>query len=290
MKIHGTAKGGALSKKDFGVAFGGGGADFIEATGGTITTDDDYKVHSFTSVGNATFEITSGTGNVEYLVIGGGGGGGRGNGGGAGAGAFRTDTKTDMTVGTFAVTVGAKGLGLTTEDSDGSDNGFGGDSVFDDITANGGGFGGGEPKTTTERDGGNSVNGSGGGAGTGGAGGSSGTYGFNGGNGGDPAGAGGGGSGSIGVAGSSDTGGNGGNGTASDIIENGTDVIYAGGGGGSTVSGTVGSGGLGGGGDGAASSNTGGDGSKAGAGGGGARSGTGGDGADGIVILRYQFQ
>jgi len=30
MKIHGTAKGGALSKKDFGVAFGGGGAAITE--------------------------------------------------------------------------------------------------------------------------------------------------------------------------------------------------------------------------------------------------------------------
>jgi len=42
MKIHGTAKGGALATKDFGVAFGGApagcteGADLIYATGGTI--------------------------------------------------------------------------------------------------------------------------------------------------------------------------------------------------------------------------------------------------------------
>ena len=33
MKIHGTAKGGALSKKDFGVAFGGGGGSLIDGTG-----------------------------------------------------------------------------------------------------------------------------------------------------------------------------------------------------------------------------------------------------------------
>ena len=45
MKIHGTAKGGALSKKDFGVAFGGGGTtdpivnqDFTSATGWTLNS------------------------------------------------------------------------------------------------------------------------------------------------------------------------------------------------------------------------------------------------------------
>ena len=32
MKIHGTAKGGAISKKDFGVAFGGGAAPLVETT------------------------------------------------------------------------------------------------------------------------------------------------------------------------------------------------------------------------------------------------------------------
>jgi len=111
MKIHGTAKGGALSKKDFGVAFGGGAAGFIEATGGTITTDGDYKVHKFTSDG--TFEITSGEGDVQYLVIGAGAGGGRNNGGGAGAGGFRADTKTGMGVDEYTVEVGSGGAGNT---------------------------------------------------------------------------------------------------------------------------------------------------------------------------------
>ena len=53
---------------------------FMTATGGTITTDGDYKVHSFTSSG--TFTVTEigasgGAGDqVQYLVIAGGGGGG----------------------------------------------------------------------------------------------------------------------------------------------------------------------------------------------------------------------
>jgi len=63
------------------------GGSFITATGGTITTSGDYKIHKFTS--NGTFEVTSGSGNVEYLVVGGGSGGGgskTGNAGGAGGG------------------------------------------------------------------------------------------------------------------------------------------------------------------------------------------------------------
>ena len=59
----------------------------ITATGGTITTDGDYKVHTFTSSSD-DFVITSATGLglVEYLIIGGGGGGGYLAGGGGGAG------------------------------------------------------------------------------------------------------------------------------------------------------------------------------------------------------------
>src|ERR1700690_537169 len=57
----------------------------IVATGGTITTDGAYTVHTFTAGG--TFQITSGSGNVECLVVAGGGGGGWGNGGGPGGGA-----------------------------------------------------------------------------------------------------------------------------------------------------------------------------------------------------------
>ena len=45
----------------------------IEATGGTITTSGNFKVHAFTSSG--TFEVTTvgELGTVEYLVIAGGG-------------------------------------------------------------------------------------------------------------------------------------------------------------------------------------------------------------------------
>jgi hypothetical protein len=50
---------------------------FITATGGTITTCGDYKIHTFTSDG--TFCVSAGAGPlavVDYLVVAGGGGGG----------------------------------------------------------------------------------------------------------------------------------------------------------------------------------------------------------------------
>ena len=55
----------------------------ISATGGTITTDGNYKVHSFTSSGTFT---PSGSGNVEVLVVAGGGGGGGGSAASGGSG------------------------------------------------------------------------------------------------------------------------------------------------------------------------------------------------------------
>jgi len=62
-------------------------AKWIKATGGTITTDGDYKIHTFTGSGTFTVTTLGLIGTVEYLVIGGGGGGGNGHaGGGGGAG------------------------------------------------------------------------------------------------------------------------------------------------------------------------------------------------------------
>ena len=54
------------------------------ATGGTLTTVDGYRIHSFTSSGDFVVSIA---GVVEYLVIGGGGAGGFDHGGGGGAAA-----------------------------------------------------------------------------------------------------------------------------------------------------------------------------------------------------------
>ena len=52
---------------------------YIQATGGTITYDGRYKIHTFTS--NGTFTITqASTRPIHYLNVGGGGGGALGDG------------------------------------------------------------------------------------------------------------------------------------------------------------------------------------------------------------------
>jgi hypothetical protein len=64
---------------------------FVSATGGTITTCGDFKIHTFTGPGTFTVNTTGpGSSTVDYLVVAGGGGGGARHGGGGGAGGFRT--------------------------------------------------------------------------------------------------------------------------------------------------------------------------------------------------------
>ena len=58
------------------IRLGGGGETPFVATGGTITTLNGYVYHAFTTSG--TFQVTSGSKNVECLIVGGGGGGGGG--------------------------------------------------------------------------------------------------------------------------------------------------------------------------------------------------------------------
>jgi len=65
------------------------GPEYIVATGGTITTCGDFKIHSFTGPG--TFTVCSvgnpaGSDTVQTLIVAGGGGGGRDRGSGGGAG------------------------------------------------------------------------------------------------------------------------------------------------------------------------------------------------------------
>ena len=70
---------------------------FVTATGGTITTSGDFKIHTFTGPGTFTVSAAgnaAGSNTVDYLVVAGGGGGGTyqsgvGFGGGGGAGGYR---------------------------------------------------------------------------------------------------------------------------------------------------------------------------------------------------------
>ena len=91
---------------------------YVTATGGTITTSGDYKIHTFNSSGTFTVSCAGnsvGSNNVEYLIVAGGGGGGAGGGanagGGAGAGGYRTDTSVSVTAQAYPVTVGGGGAG-----------------------------------------------------------------------------------------------------------------------------------------------------------------------------------
>ena len=106
---------GAYGTNGFHLNFSGEGT--MLATGGSIATDGDYKVHSFTSSGTFTPTIVPGTkAFVEYLVIGGGGGG---SAGGGGAGGYRTGY-LDVVQGTgLTVTIGAGGNGAGAASRDG---------------------------------------------------------------------------------------------------------------------------------------------------------------------------
>ena len=127
-----------------------------EATGGTVTTSGDFKIHTFTGDGNFVVSQLGnapkgGPSNVDYLVVAGGAGGGNGGtggGGGGGAGGYRTSFPSPnsnagafpISAQTYPITVGA-----------GSDAGSpgpgvapnGSNSVFSTITSAGGGGGGG---------------------------------------------------------------------------------------------------------------------------------------------------
>jgi len=302
---------------------------FVAASGGTITTSGDFKIHTFTGPG--TFTVCSagntvGSNTVSYMVVAGGGGGGgsaatpndAGTSGG-GAGGFReskaaSDSYTasplnatsgptynlPVSVQGYPITVGGGGAG-TSSSAAGSK---GVNSTFSTITSAGGGGGGGyqKPEGQACRPIAALQGGSGGGGGTyqnspGQSGSGTGNQppvsppqGNDGGNGtGGRGGAGGGGAGAVGTNGSPTNAGAGGNGVASEITA--SPVTRGGGGGGASMPGTAAPGGTGGGGNG---SNTPG-GSSAGTANTGGKtnannSADGKAGGSGIVVIRYKFQ
>jgi hypothetical protein len=212
---------------------------------------------------------------VDYLVV---AGGGAGDSGGGGAGGLIYVESASLIIGnTYNVTVGAGG----TTGADTATNGN--NSVFDSLTA----IGGGAARYSL-----NGVpGGSGGGAAYGGKTGGAGTVGQgNAGGNSNPAwntGAGGGGAGAVGGnSASAPTGGAGGIGLQYNI--SGTSTYYAGGGGGGTATGgTGGAGGNGGGGAGASTGATSGTVNTGGGGGGIYQSYPAGAGGSGVVILRF---
>jgi len=135
----------------------GAQAEFVTATGGTITCCGNYKIHTFTGPG--TFAVSnagnpSGSTTVDYLVVAGGGGSGQNFGGGSGAGGYRESVPSPaawtaspiaksngalpVSVQSYPITVGSGGAAGSN-----SDGVIGGNSVFSTITSTGGGGGGG---------------------------------------------------------------------------------------------------------------------------------------------------
>ena len=143
------------------------GEAFVTATGGTITTSGDFKIHTFT--GDGCFQVTSagsasGSNTVSYMVVAGGGGGGKDRSGGGGAGGFReskaaTDSYTasplnatsgptynlPVSVQTYPITVGGGGSGVSAPQPAVGGACSGSNSVFSTITSAGGGYGGSGP-------------------------------------------------------------------------------------------------------------------------------------------------
>ena len=253
---------------------------FITATGGTITTSGNYKIHKFTGPGTFAVSATSACSAnniVSYMVVGGGGGGGASGagGGGGGAGGFREykgpadcysasplngnpgGTAITVTATPYPITVGAGGsagtFGGGYPGAPFTAAGSGNNSIFSTITSTGGGFGAGDPAPRAGATGGSG----GGGANTGGTGGAGNTppvspsQGFPGGSGAPNTG----GSGSGGGGGSTQAGTTIGGGTPADGGDGATTSITAsptayggGGGGGSHTGDDNGLGGTGGGG------------------------------------------
>ncbi len=171
------------------------GAQYVTATGGTITTCGDYKIHTFTGPG--TFCVScggnpAGSNTVDYLVVAGGGAGQTKNSrnpttgeryamGGGGAGGLRASSGTasgSYTAGPLAACVsalpvpvqgypiavggGGPAPSIPATDSSGPN---GSNSSFSSITAHGGGGGGYGSPCTYSTPGDPGGNGGGGGSG-----------------------------------------------------------------------------------------------------------------------------
>ena len=142
------------------------GRGFITATGGTITTSGDFKIHTFNSPGTfciSAISSVSAENTISYLVVAGGGSGGNGGGSsggsgaagaGGGAGGYReskspVDSYTSSPiVGSAAVAITAQaypitvGAGGATSPAGGGVSNPGSNSIFSTITSAGGGGGG----------------------------------------------------------------------------------------------------------------------------------------------------
>lgn len=143
---------GAAGARAFGLFGTPSVAAFIAATGGTVTTSGNYRIHTFTASG--TFEVTAAPSGkfLDFLVVG-GGGSRRGGGGG-----YVYKSAQATSVGSYSVVVGEATTGAATR---------AGDSSFASVV----GLGGGNGFTVNNgQDGGSGAGGDSGGSYLGGAG------------------------------------------------------------------------------------------------------------------------
>ena len=148
------------------------GNEFIVATGGTITTCGNCKIHTFTGPGTFTVSAVAAcaaNNKVSHLVVAGGGGAGSFHGGGGGAGGFReakspatpycsspldggSPNTITVTATAFPITVGAGGVGKKGPTAPGGPNTptSGSNSIFSTVTSAGGGKGGGNAGSANE--------------------------------------------------------------------------------------------------------------------------------------------
>jgi len=146
------------------------GALYVAATGGTVTTCGDFKIHTFTGPGTFTVSCagnSGGSSTVDYLVVA-GGGGGRGNAGnsdgqaGAGAGGYRESSGAasgcysvsplgacvsalPVSAQGYPITVGGGGAGGPGSSPHSGSRGA--NSIFSTITSTGGGTSGPVPES-----------------------------------------------------------------------------------------------------------------------------------------------
>ena len=275
--------------------------EYTAATGGTVATSGDYKIHSFT--GDGCFVLSNGgngggNNQISYLVVAGGGGTRGDTAPGAGAGGFREGRATNdcytasplvapaitgLAAGTYPITVGGGGSAGGTYSNAAP---RGSNSIFSTITSTGGGGRPAGPSANPD------IKPGGSGAGGGGTGNTppvSPPQGNDGASGGGPQG--GGGATSAGRPAPGPTGGPGGDGATTHIT--GSPATYAGGGGGGKdQSGSDSSGGPGGGGAGGNRPGAGqpGTANRGGGAGGPGAANPGASGGKGIVVIRYKFQ
>lgn len=123
----------------------------LDCTGGSFTQSSGNDIRTFSSTATDGLDCT-GSGTLNYLIVGGGGGGGgvkknddkyEGGGGGGGGGGVATGTYEITGGQTFSVTVGSGGNGGVSDESSGTAGSDGSDSSLVGVDSATGGKGGG---------------------------------------------------------------------------------------------------------------------------------------------------